>query len=204
MRPKSFLASTTLVVFTWDGWPRNTRKPSSTTAPKRKDYGRSIGHESPDGLTDSLSVYAVPVLPRTYVSSRAKGQNLVSVRQPHLGSGFSLPMKRPRQPMTIGHDHDKTCATCGSSFIPRRADAQYCSDGCRQKAYRSRSLLFVTPKICEQQKCASKLKETKWFEGNSQHASNVISTQRTTARDTPSVSHWHRTGQRSAGVGLPK
>ena len=28
------------------------------------------------------------------------------------------------------------CATCNRGFVPTRSDAQYCSSGCRQKAYR--------------------------------------------------------------------
>jgi hypothetical protein len=30
------------------------------------------------------------------------------------------------------------CARCRAPFIPARADARYCSDGCRQAAYRDR------------------------------------------------------------------
>ena len=31
-----------------------------------------------------------------------------------------------------------TCACCGEQFLPIRADARYCSNGCRQKGYRQR------------------------------------------------------------------
>jgi hypothetical protein len=33
------------------------------------------------------------------------------------------------------------CVTCGTRFKPKRADAVYCSTGCRQRAYRERQRL---------------------------------------------------------------
>lgn len=35
-------------------------------------------------------------------------------------------------------DRDKTCATCEREFTATRSDARYCSNACRQKAYRLR------------------------------------------------------------------
>ncbi len=32
----------------------------------------------------------------------------------------------------------RTCAHCGETFLPARRDARYCSNGCRQSAYRKR------------------------------------------------------------------
>lgn len=32
-----------------------------------------------------------------------------------------------------------TCACCGKSFDPVRADAKFCSNACRQKSYRQRA-----------------------------------------------------------------
>ncbi len=32
-----------------------------------------------------------------------------------------------------------TCADCGNTFTPARADAAYCSSACRQRAYRNRN-----------------------------------------------------------------
>jgi hypothetical protein len=32
----------------------------------------------------------------------------------------------------------RSCATCGEPFIPKRSDAVHCSSPCRQKAYRAR------------------------------------------------------------------
>ncbi len=31
---------------------------------------------------------------------------------------------------------DMVCKTCGKAFTPKRSDAVYCSNACRQKAYR--------------------------------------------------------------------
>ena len=31
---------------------------------------------------------------------------------------------------------NRTCQTCGNPFTPKRADAKYCCNACRQKAYR--------------------------------------------------------------------
>jgi len=33
---------------------------------------------------------------------------------------------------------DLACNACGTVFTPRRADARYCSNACRQDAYRKR------------------------------------------------------------------
>jgi hypothetical protein len=38
-------------------------------------------------------------------------------------------------------DHDvRNCAVCEELFVPKRADARYCSNACRQDAYRKRKL----------------------------------------------------------------
>lgn len=37
-----------------------------------------------------------------------------------------------------------TCADCGATFTPARADAAYCSSACRQRAYRTRNAKPVT------------------------------------------------------------
>ena len=34
---------------------------------------------------------------------------------------------------------DTECLTCGALFTPKRAGARYCSNACRQKAYRDRN-----------------------------------------------------------------
>jgi hypothetical protein len=35
---------------------------------------------------------------------------------------------------------EKTCAVCDELFVPKRCDARYCSNACRQDAYRKRKL----------------------------------------------------------------
>ena len=32
---------------------------------------------------------------------------------------------------------DRTCQTCGTTFTPKRLDAKFCFNACRQKAYRN-------------------------------------------------------------------
>jgi hypothetical protein len=34
----------------------------------------------------------------------------------------------------------RACVVCGTEFVPTRSDARYCSDVCRQRAYRKRKL----------------------------------------------------------------
>ena len=40
---------------------------------------------------------------------------------------------------------DTVCSVCGKVFTPKRADSKYCSNACRQKAYRER--VTVTPSV---------------------------------------------------------
>ena len=40
-----------------------------------------------------------------------------------------LAYRRPRT--------ERACAVCGTEFLPSRSDARYCSQACRQRAYRS-------------------------------------------------------------------
>jgi len=35
--------------------------------------------------------------------------------------------------------HKRNCDCCGSSFMPARSDARFCSPACKQKAYRQRT-----------------------------------------------------------------
>lgn len=39
---------------------------------------------------------------------------------------------------------NRTCQTCGNPFTPKRADAKYCCNACRQKAYRNGNKSNVT------------------------------------------------------------
>jgi hypothetical protein len=40
--------------------------------------------------------------------------------------------------------HTRACEVCEETFIASRADARYCSNACRQDAYRKRKLGAVT------------------------------------------------------------
>src|SRR5262249_17935297 len=55
--------------------------------------------------------------------------------------------QRDMYPATVGPAADanqenpmspRNCSACGKTFEPTRADAQYCSDACRQRAHRNR------------------------------------------------------------------
>ena len=48
------------------------------------------------------------------------------------------------------------CAHCGGSFIPSRVDARYCSNRCRQSAYRKR----VTPSTAAETRCCDEAQPT--------------------------------------------
>lgn len=41
------------------------------------------------------------------------------------------------------HRQDLVCQCCGEKFTPKRADARYCSNACRQKDYRKRVTDFL-------------------------------------------------------------
>jgi hypothetical protein len=43
--------------------------------------------------------------------------------------------KKPSRPVT----RKRKCRVCGYKFKPTRADARYCSPGCRQRAHRARA-----------------------------------------------------------------
>jgi predicted nucleic acid-binding Zn ribbon protein len=44
-----------------------------------------------------------------------------------------------RSPMATPYRlRSRPCAVCGTEFRPWRGDARYCSNACRQKAYRRR------------------------------------------------------------------
>jgi hypothetical protein len=43
----------------------------------------------------------------------------------------------------------KTCEQCGRSFAAQRSTARYCTDGCRQKAYRERHAMITRLKRIE-------------------------------------------------------
>ncbi len=46
--------------------------------------------------------------------------------------GYQKELKQRR----LEQRRDTVCQTCGKTFTPKRADARFCSNACRQKAYR--------------------------------------------------------------------
>ena len=46
--------------------------------------------------------------------------------------------QRARRARAVTAQDAVRCVSCGSAFVPRRADARFCTDACRQKAYRAR------------------------------------------------------------------
>jgi hypothetical protein len=57
------------------------------------------------------------------------------LREVEAGPPTRLPVT-PAEVQDLGHVH--ACATCGRRFTGARADARYCSNACRQRAYRQR------------------------------------------------------------------
>ncbi len=43
---------------------------------------------------------------------------------------------KQKRERSLAQRKDMLCKTCGSSFTPKRSDAVYCCNACRQKAYR--------------------------------------------------------------------
>ncbi len=54
-------------------------------------------------------------------------------------------LKRPTWMKRRPRSSDVICHQCGIAFAPKRSDARYCGNPCRQRAYRARSALNVTP-----------------------------------------------------------
>lgn len=46
--------------------------------------------------------------------------------------------KSRRHRELVEQSHEKICENCNAEFISKRCDSRYCSDGCRQAAYRKR------------------------------------------------------------------
>lgn len=48
-------------------------------------------------------------------------------------------LKRRKQRKAL--EKEKICSICGKQFTAKKRDAMYCSDACKQKAYRQRKVL---------------------------------------------------------------
>jgi hypothetical protein len=57
----------------------------------------------------------------------------------------SLKAVRGKRSKARGH---RTCECCGKTFVPKRADARFCSGACKQRAYRQRSLRIMHGAHC--------------------------------------------------------
>ncbi len=51
---------------------------------------------------------------------------------------------------------NRACAHCAETFLPARRDARYCSNGCRQSAYRER----VTASVATVDRCCVEAQPT--------------------------------------------
>ena len=66
------------------------------------------------------------------------GQRMIAL--PHRGSSVRSSRCYQRQNRARRRSLAKaTCTTCGLGFVPKRKDACFCSDACRQRAYRGRA-----------------------------------------------------------------
>ena len=70
---------------------------------------------------------------------------------------------------------DLVCQCCGEKFTPKRADARYCSNACRQKDYRNwvsfgrcvtliQVLILSTCSICQMKPSFSRMRERKFID----------------------------------------
>ena len=53
--------------------------------------------------------------------------------------------KHVRRKTRLAKRENTVCKSCGNTFTPKRTGAVYCSNACRQKAYRSRVTDNVSP-----------------------------------------------------------
>ena len=56
----------------------------------------------------------------------------------HLSDCRSVASKKRKEQRKLEHFWEHTCSVCSGSFISKRNDAKFCSNACRQKAYRSK------------------------------------------------------------------
>jgi hypothetical protein len=70
----------------------------------------------------------------------AKLRRRVAQVEERLGAsaGIQVAVTGNGQPGTLDHGHTHACAACGRAFTGVRTDARYCSNRCRQRAYRER------------------------------------------------------------------
>lgn len=89
---------------------------------------------------------SVLAAPREYQHSRKPDVFLDLIERASPGPYLELFARRarfgwdywPDQPADGPGTSPRACAGCGRAFAPRRADARYCSNACRQRSYRTR------------------------------------------------------------------
>ena len=54
----------------------------------------------------------------------------------HLSNCRSIAKQKRNEQKKRDHHSEHICSVCGSSFVSKRTDAAFCSNACRQKAYR--------------------------------------------------------------------
>lgn len=57
----------------------------------------------------------------------------------HLSDCRSIASKKRNEQRKLEHFSKHTCSVCSGSFVSKRNDAKFCSNACRQKAYRSKA-----------------------------------------------------------------
>ena len=57
----------------------------------------------------------------------------------HLSDCRSIASKKRNEQRKLEHFSEHTCSVCSGSFVSKRNDAKFCSNACRQKAYRSKA-----------------------------------------------------------------
>lgn len=56
----------------------------------------------------------------------------------HLSDCRDIAKKKRMEEKKREHHSEHICSVCSASFIAKRTDAKYCSNACRQKAYREK------------------------------------------------------------------
>ena len=54
----------------------------------------------------------------------------------HLSDCRSIAKEKRNEQRKLEHFSEHTCSVCSGSFVSKRNDAKFCSNACRQKAYR--------------------------------------------------------------------
>lgn len=106
-------------------WPRAVGSVCAECAAKHFNWGRAFWREA-----KPCCMCQRPVIS----SSRRRETKFIVCSEQCQQAAYGAEARRKRQ---LGK-RTTACSTCGEQFLPKRADAAYCSSACRQHAYRSR------------------------------------------------------------------